>query len=399
MTEKRFKARLIQTHDSDINWTKTEVENKGANFIPESGEIIVYEFSDGSRKFKIGNGSSKVEALPFQNTVGPQGEKGDKGDTGAHINSVAGDKTPAAGNTVTYTMKNSDGTTAGTFEVVNGTNGRDGTTPIILGSQITTSSDDNGSNIFRFTINGSNSDFIVKNGSKGSTGTTGTRGSRWNSGIAMTGTDISGSVFSAAAISDALVGDMYLNTSTGYVYQCILAGAADTAKWAYIGSIKGIQGNTGTTPKVTASASVDANSGTPSVTVTQNGSDAAPTFAFAFKNLRGAKGSDGVGVITNLNGSTTTDRTAYAPTTAGTSGYYLKSNGSGAPTWTSLTSLKNPNALTLTVNGTKTSYDGSTIESESWYAPTTAGTSGYYLVSSGSGAPTWSEGIDDGDID
>lgn len=34
-----------------------------------------------------------------------------------------------------------------------------------------------------------------------------------------------------------------------------------------------------------------------------------------------------------LNGSSTTSPSFYAPTSAGTSGYYLKSNGSGAPTW------------------------------------------------------------------
>ncbi len=101
----------------------------------------------------------------------------------------------------------------------------------------------------------------------------------------------------------------------------------------------------------------------------------------------------------HLNGSTVTNRTAYAPTEAGSSGQYLQSCGSGAPTWTSLTSLKNPKALTLIVNGTRISYDGSTIESRSWYAPTTVGTSGYYLVSRGFGAPIWSEDIDDGDID
>ena len=53
-------------------------------------------------------------------------KNGSKGSTGAHISSVTGDKTPAAGNTVTYTMKNTDGTTAGTFKVVNGTNGSNG---------------------------------------------------------------------------------------------------------------------------------------------------------------------------------------------------------------------------------------------------------------------------------
>ena len=36
-----------------------------------------------------------------------------------------------------------------------------------------------------------------------------------------------------------------------------------------------------------------------------------------------------------LNGTSTTSASFYAPTTAGTSGYVLKSNGSGAPTWTS----------------------------------------------------------------
>ena len=38
-----------------------------------------------------------------------------------------------------------------------------------------------------------------------------------------------------------------------------------------------------------------------------------------------------------LNGSSTTSPSFYAPTSAGTSGYVLKSNGSGAPTWTSAT--------------------------------------------------------------
>lgn len=38
-----------------------------------------------------------------------------------------------------------------------------------------------------------------------------------------------------------------------------------------------------------------------------------------------------------LNGSSTTSPSFYAPTGAGTNGYVLKSNGSGAPTWTSAT--------------------------------------------------------------
>lgn len=49
----------------------------------------------------------------------------------------------------------------------------------------------------------------------------------------MTGTSTTGTIFSGSGITDAIVGDMYLNTSTCYVYQCTLAGNASTARWAY----------------------------------------------------------------------------------------------------------------------------------------------------------------------
>jgi len=79
---------------------------------------------------------------------------------------------------------------------------------------------------------------------------------------------------------------------------------------------------------------------------------------------------------TSWDGSTS-GTAIYAPTTAGTSGYFLKSNGSGAPTWASV-----PAGVTVTLNGSSTT-------TPSFYAPTAAGTSGQVLISSGSGAPTW----------
>ena len=55
------------------------------------------------------------------------------------------------------------------------------------------------------------------------------------------------------------------------------------------------------------------------------------------------------------------------------------------------TSMQNPNSLTLTMNGSSTSYNGASSASKSWYAPTSAGTAGYSLIGSGSGAPVWKQ--------
>ena len=55
------------------------------------------------------------------------------------------------------------------------------------------------------------------------------------------------------------------------------------------------------------------------------------------------------------------------------------------------TSMQNPNSLTLTMNGSATNYNGSATASKSWYAPTSVGTAGYNLISNGSGAPVWQQ--------
>lgn len=135
---------------------------------------------------------------------------------------------------------------------------------IISGEQTSTSSVDGGLNTFTFrTSKGESSTFNIKNGSKGSKGergltgakgATGTRGSKWYNGTAITGTSTTATVFSGSGISNALIDDYYLNTSTSYVYKCTVSGSASAAKWVYIGSIRGIAGINATTTSVATSS-------------------------------------------------------------------------------------------------------------------------------------------------
>lgn len=92
------------------------------------------------------------------------------------------------------------------------------------------------------------SEYIAANGGTGNTGATGAtgqRGSQWFTGTSVTGTSTTPTVFSGSGVGSALSGDMYLNTSTSNVYQCTVGGAATTALWTYLESIKGSTGATG----------------------------------------------------------------------------------------------------------------------------------------------------------
>lgn len=58
---KEIPSRLILKHDIESNWKRAET------FIPKQGEIIIYDIDDNNsyERFKIGDGQTIVEELPF----------------------------------------------------------------------------------------------------------------------------------------------------------------------------------------------------------------------------------------------------------------------------------------------------------------------------------------------
>lgn len=64
MANKNICSRIQNKHDTEENWLKAE------NFIPLIGEIVIYDVDaiNLNPRFKIGDGVTAINALPFINT-------------------------------------------------------------------------------------------------------------------------------------------------------------------------------------------------------------------------------------------------------------------------------------------------------------------------------------------
>ena len=118
-------------------------------------------------------------------------------------------------------------------------------------------------NTYRCTVAGAASaaKWVYVGNIKGATGDVGP-GAVWYTGTKITGTSTTATIFSDSGITDAKVGDMYLNTSTYNTYRCTVGGAAAAAKWVYVNNIKGAKGDQGAAGADAITMTITSSNGT-----------------------------------------------------------------------------------------------------------------------------------------
>ena len=250
--------------------------------------------------------SGTTSTLTFHQLKGATGATGPKGDTGE--TGATGPK----GDTGPQGPKGNDGTSVSVSSITYQKSSSNTTIPTGTWSSTIVSADPGGYLWTKTTFSDGKIAYSVArqgaNGAKGDTGSQGPQGPKGETGAAAGFGTPTATVDANVGTPSVTISASGANTAKvfNFAFKNLKGQKGDTGPRGPQGEQgpKGETGATGATPTITASATVSNTTGTPSVAVTRGGTDAAPTFDFAFTNLKGAKGDPGVNATTTAVATT-----------------------------------------------------------------------------------------------